>query len=125
MVGLAGTAFALVMAGWEIKSLWDQLSRFIGLFAGGLGGLFLLGILTRRAHGAGAVVGLVASGIVQYAVSRATPLHLLLYTATGIGSCLVIGYVASLVIPVRRKAIEGLTIYTLGRGGSQAGMETS
>jgi len=117
VVGLGGTAFALVMAGWEIKSLWDEFQRFIGLFAGGLGGLFLLGILTRRAHGAGAVAGLVASGLVQYTVSRWTTVHLLLYTTTGIGSCLVIGYVASLVIPGRRKPLEGLTLYTLGRRG--------
>jgi SSS family transporter len=116
-VGLAGMAFALVMAGWEIKSLWDQLSRFIGLFAGGLGGLFLLGILTRRAHGAGAVVGLVASGIAQYAVSRFTPLYLLLYTATGIASCVAIGYLASRVLPARRRPLDGLTVYTLGRSG--------
>ena len=117
VVGLAGTAFALVMAGWEIKSLWDQMSRFIGLFAGGLGGLFLLGIFSRRAHGVGAVVGLVASGFVQYAVSRWTPLHLLLYTATGVGSSVAIGYLASLVIPGRRKPLEGLTLYTLRRRG--------
>ena len=117
VVGLAGTAFALVMADWDIKSLWDQLQRFIGLFAGGLGGLFLLGIFSRRAHGVGAVIGLVASGAVQYAVSQWTPLHLLLYTVTGIGSCVVIGYLASLVIPVRRKPLEGLTVYTLHRRG--------
>ena len=119
VVGLAGTAFALVMADWDIKSLWDQLQRFIGLFAGGLGGLFLLGIFSRRAHGVGAVIGLVASGAVQYAVSQWTPLHLLLYTVTGIGSCVVIGYLASLVIPVRRKPLEGLTVYTLHRRGDE------
>jgi len=123
-VGLAGTAFALVMAGWEIKSLWDQLSRFIGLFAGGLGGLFLLGIFSRRTHGVGAVIGLVASGIVQYAISRWTPLYLLLYTATGIGSCVLIGYLASLVIPSRRKPLQGLTLYTLGRRSDGTATET-
>ena len=117
VVGLAGMTFALVMAGWEIKSLWDQLNRFIGLFAGGLGGLFLLGILTRRATGTGAVIGLVASGLVQYAVSRWTPLHLLLYSATGIGSCILVGYVASVLLPGRLKPLEGLTVYTLRRQG--------
>jgi len=117
-VGLAGTAFALVMAGWEIKSLWDQLSRFIGLFASGLGGLFLLGIFSRRAHGTGAVVGLVASCLVQYVVSQWTPLHLLLYAATGIGSCVVLGYAASLVLPSPRQSLDGLTLYTLGPRGA-------
>jgi len=123
-VGLAGTAFALVMTRWEIRSLWDQLSRFIGLFAGGLGGLFLLGILTRRAHGPGAVVGLAASAAVQFAVSRYTPLHLLLYTATGLVSCLVVGYLASLCIPARRRPLAGLTLYTLGPGREGTDTET-
>src|SRR5690606_37950490 len=41
IVGAAGTIFALFMATWDIQSLWDQLNTFIGLFAGGLGGLFL------------------------------------------------------------------------------------
>ncbi|MFO8013491.1 MAG: sodium/solute symporter [Phycisphaerae bacterium] len=113
-VGLAGTALALVMAGWDIKSLWDQLYRFVGLFAGGLGGLFLLGILTRRATGAGAVVGLVASGIAQYAVSRYTSVHVLLYAGAGLVTCILVGYVISLVLPTRHKSLEGLTVYALG-----------
>ena len=37
-----------------------------GLLGGGLGGLFVLGIFTRRANGPGAIVGLLASGMVQY-----------------------------------------------------------
>jgi SSS family transporter len=114
-VGLAGTALALVMAGWDIKSLWDQLYRFVGLFAGGLGGLFLLGIFSRRAHGTGAVIGLVASGIAQYAVSRYTSVHVLLYAGAGLVTCVVVGYAASLLLPARGKPLEGLTLYTLGR----------
>ena len=114
-VGLAGTTLALMMAGWNIKSLWDQLSIVIGLFAGGLGGLFLLGILTRRAHGVGAVIALAASGVVQFLVKEFTPAHFLLYSFTGVASCLIVGYLASLLIPISTKPIDGLTIYTLAR----------
>jgi Na+/proline symporter len=103
------------MAGWGIKSLWDQLNMCIGLFAGGLGGLFLLGIFSRRAHGAGAIVGLVASGLVQYLVKTATPVHLWLYTFTGVASCLIIGYAASILIPAGAKSADGLTLSTLER----------
>jgi Na+/proline symporter len=99
IVGIAGTLLALMMASWNIKSLWDQLNTFIGLFAGGLGGLFLLGLFTKRANGTGAVIGLVASAFVQYYVKAYTDIFLLLYTFSGLVSCFVIGYVASLFFP--------------------------
>ena len=114
IVGVSGTIFALFMATWDIKSLWDQLNTFIGLFAGGLGGLFLLGICTKRANGTGAVIGLVVSGLVQFTVSEYTNIHFLLYTATGMVSCFVIGYVASIITGGPQKNIEGLTIHTIG-----------
>src|SRR5699024_8061029 len=103
----------LVMAGWEIKSLWDQLNTFIGLFTGGLGGLFILGIFTQRSNGVGAVAGLIASGVIQYLVKVYSPTHLLLYTFTGMASCIVIGYMVSFLMSKDEKDIEGLTIYTL------------
>jgi len=115
VVGLLGTGFALMMAQWEIKSLWDQFATFLGLFGGGLGGLFVLAIFTRRAHGAGAVVGLLASGAVQFALRQFHPLHPWFYAVTGIASCVVVGYLASLLIPTRRRPLDGLTIHTIHR----------
>jgi Na+/proline symporter len=115
IVGLGGTAFALMLAGWGIQSLWDQFFVFIGLFAGGLGGLFLLGIFTRRAGGAAALAGLIASGVVQYLVKQYTDIHFLLYTFTGMVSCLVVGGLAGLVAPAGKN--EGLTVHTVGRKG--------
>ncbi|MEM9830518.1 MAG: sodium/solute symporter [Bacteroidota bacterium] len=113
LVGTIGTGFALLMAGWEIKSLWDQFNTFIGLFAGGLGGLFLLGMFTRKANGIGAVVGLLASGVVQYMVKEYTNVHLLLYTLTGITSCITVGYVVSLLFPGSNEEVKQLTINNL------------
>ncbi len=104
LVGIAGTVLALLMASWNIKSLWDQLNTFIGLFAGGLGGLFLLGLFTKRANGTGAVIGLIASAIVQYYVKTYTDIFLLLYTFSGLLSCFVIGYLASLFFPTKEGA---------------------
>lgn len=104
LVGIAGTVLALLMANWNIKSLWDQLNTFIGLFAGGLGGLFLLGLFTKRANGTGAVIGLIASAVVQYYVKTYTDIFLLLYTLSGLVSCFVIGYLASLFFPTEEGA---------------------
>ena len=35
------------------------------------------------------------------------------FAFTGLGACLVIGYVASIVVPQAKKDTDGLTIYTL------------
>ena len=39
VLGLVGVGFALMMASWEIKSLWDEFSKILGILLGGLGGL--------------------------------------------------------------------------------------
>ena len=115
VVGLAGVGFALGMAGWDVKSLWDEFARVLGLFSGGLGGLFLLGIFTRRANGRGAVVGLLASGVAPWLVQRTTRLSFLLYGLVGMLACIVLGYLASCVLPERAKPLDGLTWRTLGK----------
>jgi Na+/proline symporter len=98
------------MAGTGIVSLWDQFNTILGLFTGGIAGLFVLGIFTRRANAFGAAVGLIASGIFQYIVYRYTNINLLLYALTGLISCAVFGYLFSLVAG-QSKNISGLTIY--------------
>ncbi len=113
VIGVLSMAFALWMASQpDIKSLWDEFSKYIGLFGGGLGGVFLLGIATRRASGAGALVGIIASGILQYLIKQYFPLHPWAYGATGVATCFVIGYVVSLVLPTSRRSLAGLTLYT-------------
>lgn len=101
--GIAGTIFALLMASWNIQSLWDQFQLYVGLFAGGLGGLFLLGMTTRRANGRGAVIGLVCSAIIQYFLTYYTHMHVLLFAATGFVSCYVLSYLFSLLFQAQRQ----------------------
>ena len=117
IVGVSGTAFALLMATWEIKSLWDQINAYVGLFAGGLGGVFLLGMFTRTTHGLGAVAGLVASALVQLVVSRYTSVSFLLYTFTGIVSCVVVGYLVSWMVRQPPQNLHRLTIHTIHGSG--------
>jgi solute:Na+ symporter, SSS family len=47
-VDVAGTGFAIYMAYLQSPSVWNQFLKIMGLFGGGLGGLFLAGIFTRR-----------------------------------------------------------------------------
>ncbi|MCB0731581.1 MAG: sodium/solute symporter [Ignavibacteriae bacterium] len=107
VIGIFGTTFALLMVSWEIKSLWDQFNLIVGLFVGGLGGIFLLGMFTKKANGIGAIIGLVFSAILQYLLSNYTDLNLLLYAASGFCSAVIIGYLFSLIFPVKNnKAIK-------------------
>jgi Na+/proline symporter len=119
LIGLSGTAFALTMATWDINSLWSQFAKYIGLFGGGLGGLFLLAIFTRRANSRGAMLGFLASAVIQYALHAKDTVHGVLFAATGMVTCFVLGYAVSLVLPGDHKDLTGLTLYSLrGAGGS-------
>jgi SSS family solute:Na+ symporter len=55
LVGALGTGTALAMMG--VKSVLDAWWTLSGIFAGGMLGLFLLGIISRRAHRAAALTG--------------------------------------------------------------------
>lgn len=62
VMGLLGTATALLMIG--VDSLLDAWWTLSGIFAGGLLGLFLLGLLARRTRSADAMVGVTAGVLV-------------------------------------------------------------
>ena len=99
ITGIMGTLLALYMAQGGITSLWDQFNVIVGLFAGGLGGIFLLGILDPRANGIGAITGLLVSGLVQFMIRNYTDVHLLLYAFTGMITAYLVGYAVSLIAP--------------------------
>ncbi|MDR0394079.1 MAG: sodium/solute symporter [Tannerella sp.] len=109
-LGITGIAFAFMMATWDIKSMWDEFNKILGLVLGSMGGLFLLGMLTRKANATGALAGVVGSIIVQLFVMKYQSVHLLLYTTTGFLSCFVTGYIFSLITPGNKKNINELTI---------------
>jgi SSS family transporter len=112
IVGLAGTGFAIWMANSDIKSLWDVFAKLLGLFGGGLAGLFLLGMFTTRATAPGAIIGLIASAILQGVLQANSNIHAWLFSFTGMVCCLVVGWLASLAFP-SDKSTKGLTIYSL------------
>jgi SSS family transporter len=107
IIGIVGTLFAVFMASWDIKSLWDEFNKILGLVLGGLGGVFLLGVLSRRASGIGALGGILISAIVQYFVALYQPVHLLLYTGTGVITCFISGQVISLFFPNKNQKRPG------------------
>jgi hypothetical protein len=115
-LGVIGTATAVIMARWNIASLWDLFLQLLGIIGGSMAGLFTLGIFSRRANGRGAIVGAIVSVFVIYLLQAYTHVHFFLYAGIGILSCFCAGYLASLVFPTRRKDLTGLTIYDLSTG---------
>ncbi|MEE2640741.1 MAG: sodium/solute symporter [Planctomycetota bacterium] len=113
LLGIAGTGFALLFISPDIKSLFDEFIKVIGLFMGVLGGLFVLGVMTKRANGTGALVGGIVGAVSMFALWKLTPINGYLYTTSGIVICFVVGYLVSLLLPAGIKPIDGLTIYDL------------
>ena len=112
-LGIVGTALALYMAYLDSTSMWDQYSKIIGLFGGGLAGLFAVGIFTRRTTATGAILGFAGSAVLLYCIRDFTPVHFFLYPTIGLGGCFLIGYAASLAMPGGRRELAGLTLSTL------------
>lgn len=124
LIGVVGTLFGLVFVNPEIKSLFDAFIKVIGLFMGVLGGLFVLGALSRRANATGAMTGAIVGAAVMFWMWKYTAINGYLYTASGICTCVIVGLLASLASDKPSHDLTGLTIYTLHSptsGGSHAG----
>ncbi len=108
VAGIFGMGMALVLATWDIASLWDQFNTFVGLLTGGLGALFIMGIFLPRISGPAAFFGTLGSLAVLTFVKNQTDLSFLLYGLIGLASSVAFGLLISVFIP-NRKEIEGFT----------------
>ncbi|QDS98810.1 sodium:solute symporter family transporter [Adhaeretor mobilis] len=99
LMGILGTASAMLMSTVDIRFLWDLFQSILGLFLGTVGGLFSLGILTKRVNTVHAWLGAIASVALLAYVQTSTSANGLLYGAISVGSCLAVGLLASYVFP--------------------------
>lgn len=113
LIGVIGTVLGLVFVDPEIKSLFDAFIKVIGLFMGVLGGLFVLGALSTKASAKGALIGAFVGAAVMFCLWKFSAVNGYLYTASGITSCVVVGYLASRLQPATTQDLTGLTVYTL------------
>jgi Na+/proline symporter len=101
-LGVFGTFSALYVATRNQEStLFITFLKLLGLVGGGLAGIFVLGTLTKRANGIGAIVGGVTSGVVMYFV-RGTEVHFFLHGMIGFLTAFVVGYGVSVVVGSRK-----------------------
>ena len=111
--GLLGMSVALLAARLDVRSIWELFLNTLGLTTGALAGVFTLGMITRRANGTGATLGLIAGVASIFITGLYTPVHPLLYGAVGVTSTFCLGYLFSLLF--RQTQTEGLTIHSWRR----------
>jgi SSS family transporter len=117
LCGALGIGMASWLAAQNAASLWDEFMKLIALLGGGFSGVFALGLLTRRAHATGVLIGAFASIGVTWAVQRFTSVSPFAHAFVAVASCMVVGWLASVLLPARVPApsLDGLTLWSAGR----------
>ena len=119
LLGIIGTSAAMLLATYEIKYLFDFFQKIMGLFGGGLAGVFLLAVFTKKTHARGALIGLVLGGLSTIGVAFFTEINFLLYAAVGAVVCVCVGYGVSIATGGNQKGLAGLTHSTLKESGHE------
>ena len=113
--GTAATITALYMAKLNQRSLFQTWNELFALLGGGFLGIYILGTYTHRANAIGAFTGAIASIGVTLWLKYFTAVHWYFYTPGAVISCVVIGYVVSLLTPPPKHSLAGLTIFDMKR----------
>lgn len=104
IVGILGTGSAMLIAIADVEYIFDHFQALLGLFGGGLAGIFILAIFVRRANSIGAISGLFGSALITGLVKSQTDISGYLYGAVGVISCVIVGYVVSLMFYKKSKS---------------------
>ncbi len=91
------TGARLIGVGEKQDTIMKILNEVMSPFAGPLLGMFLLGMLSRRANGFGVIAGAAVGLVATVCVIRYTEIHWLWYPVVGTLGGLVAGYILSLV----------------------------
>lgn len=97
IVGGLGVTMAVLLATFDIASLWDQFNFFLGLLTSGLGGLFMMGIFTKRIGTRSALTGFAASIVILLLCHSYSYVSVVLYGAIGLASCFIGGWLSSFI----------------------------
>lgn len=118
--GLLATVMAAYLASLEVRSLWETFLGLVALIGGGFPGVIALGLLTKRANAVGALAGTAASILITLYVQTYTSASVFTHGFMAIASCMLVGYVCSLLWPSRQhRDLSGLTVYTIEPADSQ------
>ncbi len=133
IAGILGIVIGIYSARTQAP-LIDLILTFMGYFAGGLLGLFLLGMLTHRATGTGAFIGAIAGTLTVLMVTENdfplprlyetmgfVPIPFIWSTGVGLFVTMIVGYLLSFI--GRRPSPERLENTTVRWGGRPGAVE--
>ena len=117
ILGVAGIVVAAFLAATGLDEVFKAYTTFIGFVLGPLGGLFALGVFTKRPGGVAGLLAMVAgvfSVICVYVANELGVIDLwpLLYGAVGFLATVVAGLLLGLVFRAREEQVDGLTIWS-------------
>lgn len=99
LAGLVGISLGILFGLGNIQSALDQFFAILGLFGGPLGGVFLLGMCSRRANSAGALTGMCIGALATYWAQNYSDIHVYLHAFIGLSVCMGLGRVVSGFFP--------------------------
>lgn len=99
ILGLSGALIATYLVRVNNASIFDQYLKIIGLFGGALAGIFAAGIFFPTTHARGMLVGFILTCMGLYFVQASPQVNFFLYPVFGVVGTVVIGWVASRLIP--------------------------
>ena len=94
-----GFAVIVALQAGKLGSAIEVVNRFGSYFYGSILGVFMLAVLTKRASGTGAFVGLFIGMTTVWAVATHTKIHFLWWNVVGAITVFVAGYALSLLFP--------------------------
>jgi SSS family transporter len=109
--GAFATIMALILTRYSLPSLWDTMILLTGLIGGGFGGVFALGMFTRRANAIGAVTGVLASLVTALSAQAFTNVHVFMILPIAVFTVVTVGYFVSWLTPYHNKDLHGLTLH--------------
>ena len=117
LFGLLGIGFAVLMASWNILSLFDFFNYLLGLLSSSVAALFVMGIFIPRIGTKSALIGFLLGNIALLCITIFTNISFLLYGFFGIVITVAISFIISFFIKENnKKNIDGFTWKTIKAG---------
>lgn len=113
IVGIMSLIVTLVLINLHSSDMIDTYLSLFGLFGVPIAGIFALGILSKRANGFGATLGMLVISVVCYVI-QTNGVNALLVSVIGFLGSMILGYLFSF-LKKDSKDITGLTIYTIDK----------
>jgi SSS family transporter len=113
VLGGVGIVIALLMATWNILSLFDYFNYILGLLASGLGGLFLIGIFFPRIKARSALIGFLTAAVLLILIKQYTNIHFLMFGFIGMVTSVIVAWGMSFIMLEKDIDLTGLTVRDL------------